>query len=55
MVIAMKTNSMLILSAFANKGDISDRVVQKKQTELRFHQSNDELTMNEQVFYWYRV
>ena len=51
----LNAERLLILSAFANKGDISDRVVQKKQTELRFHQSNDELTMNEQVFYWYRV
>ena len=33
----LNTERLLILSAFANKGDISDRVVQKKQTELRFH------------------
>ena len=33
----LNTERLLILSACANKGDISDRVVQKKQTELRFH------------------
>ena len=52
----LNAERLLILSAFANKGDISDRVVQKNPNWIEVPlQSNDELMMNEQVFYWYRV
>ena len=48
---------VIFSSAFANKGEVNDRVAYK-QTRLYWGplQSNDELTMkNEQVFSLYRV